>query len=261
MQQAILESPILYILGGLVALFVIAQSVFFLIKAWREGKRMGMETKTMRKAALSGGVFTIVPSLSILFAFLAMQGTLGMVLPWIRLSVLGAVTYEVPAATAAVEAAGQTFGAPLTGVTFTSVAWVMTLGCITPLIIIPLFLKRILGGVDKIKQKDSKWGDIFMTALFLGMIAAFLSVGVSGEKPLLSWLVLGSSAVIMALCGLVMKLTGWKWLEHFALPISMLGAMALTLVFVRVLPAELLPEEIFQLAGGVAENIAEGGVQ
>ena len=261
MAQAIMESPLLYILGGCVALFVIVQSLFFLIKAWREGKRMGMETKTMRKAAVSGGIFTIVPSLSILFAFLAMQGTLGMVLPWIRLSVLGAVTYEVPAATSAVEAAGQSFGSPLSGETFTSVAWVMTLGCITPLIIIPFFLKKILGGVDRIKQKDSKWGEIFMNALFLGMIAAFLSVGVSGEKPLLSWLVLGSSAVIMALCGLVMKLTGWKWLEHFALPISMLGAMALTLLYVRILPADLLPADIFQLAGGVAAEAVEGGMQ
>lgn len=255
MNQAIMESPVLYALGGLVAAFVIGQSLFFLIKAWREGKRMGMETKVLKKAAFSGGVFTIVPSLSILFAFLAMQGTLGMVLPWIRLSVLGAVTYEVPAATAAVEASGMTFGQPLTGQVFTSVAWVMTLGCITPLIIIPLFLKKILGGVDKIKQKDSKWGEVFMNALFLGMIAAFLSVGVSGEKPLLSWMVLLSSAVIMALCGLVMKLTGWKWLEHFALPISMLGAMALTLLYVQILPPDLLPESVFQLAGGVIDTV------
>ncbi|MBE5779773.1 MAG: DUF5058 family protein [Clostridiales bacterium] len=250
-----MESPVLYILAGCVAAFVIGQSVFFLVKAWREGKRIGMDTKVLKKAAFSGGVFTIVPSLSILFAFLAMQGTLGMVLPWIRLSVLGAVTYEVPAATAAVEASGMTFGQPLTGQVFTSVAWVMTLGCITPLIIIPLFLKKILGGVDKIKEKDSKWGEIFMNALFLGMIAAFLSMGVSGEKPLLSWMVLLSSAVIMALCGLVMKLTGWKWLEHFALPISMLGAMALTLLYVQILPANLLPQDIFQLAGGVAETV------
>jgi len=112
MNQAIMESPVLYILAGCVAAFVIGQSVFFLVKAWREGKRIGMDTKVLKKAAFSGGVFTIVPSLSILFAFLAMQGTLGMVLPWIRLSVLGAVTYEVPAATAAVEASGMTFGQP-----------------------------------------------------------------------------------------------------------------------------------------------------
>ena len=260
MTQAIMESPVLYALGGLVALFVIAQSTFFLIKAWREGKRIGLETKVMRKAAFSGSVFTIVPSLSILFALLAMQGTLGLVLPWIRLSVLGAVTYEVPAASAAVDAAGTGFGGALTGELFTSVAWVMTLGCITPLIIIPLFLKKILGGVNKIKQRDSKWGDIFMSALFLGMISAFLSMGVNDDKPLLAWMVLLSSAVIMLVCGALIKLLGWKWLENFALPISMLGAMALTLLYVKILPAELLPDSIFQLAGGVADGI-EGGVQ
>lgn len=259
-SAAIMESPVLYILGALVALFVILQSVVFLVKAWREGKKIGMDKKVLRRAAFSGGIFTIVPSLSVLFALLAMQGTLGLVLPWIRLSVLGAVTYEVPAATGAVEAAGQSFGSTLSGELFTSVAWVMTLGCITPLIIIPFFLKKILGGVDNIKKRDNKWGDIFMSALFLGMIAAFLSMGVSGEKPLLSWMVLGSSAVIMLICGVFIKVFKWKWLENFALPISMIGAMALTLLYVRILPAELLPADIFQLAGGVAETI-EGSVQ
>ena len=40
----------------------------------------------------------------------------------------------------------------------------------------PLFIKKIQGGLMKIKNKDSKWGDIFMTAMFLGMISAFLGM-------------------------------------------------------------------------------------
>ena len=34
---------------------------------------------------------------------------------------------------------------------------------------------------------------------------------------------------IMALCGLLMKLLKWKWLNDYALPISMIGSMALAI--------------------------------
>lgn len=33
------ESAFMYILGGIVVLFVIAQSLFFLIRAWKQGKK------------------------------------------------------------------------------------------------------------------------------------------------------------------------------------------------------------------------------
>ena len=34
------------------------------------------------------------------------------------------------------------------------------------------------------------------------------------------------SAVVMMLCGLLIKKLHWKWLENYAMPISMLSAMA-----------------------------------
>ena len=115
----------------------------------------------------------------------------------------------------------------------------MTLGCITPLIIIPLFLKKIQGGVHSLRKKDSHWGDLFLTAMFLGMISAFLGMGIS--DGLLSVLTLLTSAAIMAVCGVFVKVKKIKWLENFALPFSMLGAMALSILYANLLPAELLP--------------------
>jgi hypothetical protein len=37
------------------------------------------------------------------------------------------------------------------------------------------------------------------------------------------------SGGIMALCGLLIKALNWKWLNDYALPISMLGSMALAI--------------------------------
>jgi hypothetical protein len=37
---------------------------------------------------------------------------------------------------------------------------------------------------------------------------------------------MGVSAVVMLLCGLVMKVFKWKWVNDYALPISLLAGMA-----------------------------------
>ena len=68
-----------------------------------------------------------------------------------------------------------------------------------------------------------------MASLFLGMISAFLGMvfadirqGLEGWMPIFVLLV---SALLMALCGLLIKKCGWKWLETYAMTVSMLGAM------------------------------------
>lgn len=237
------NSSFLYLLGGLVGVFVIAQSLYFLVKAARRGKALGVSAKTIKATITSSAVFAVLPSVSILLGLITLSYALGLPLPWIRLSVLGAVTYELPAATAAAQALGQSITQPISDpTTFTAIAWVMTLGCITPLLIIPLFLKKIQSGVHNIQKKDTKWGELLMTALFLGMISAFLGMGVSGG--LLSVLTLLSSAAIMGVCGLFVYKFKAKRLENFALPISMLGAMALSILYAQILPANLLPQDL-----------------
>ena len=41
------SSPFLYVLGFCVVGFIIVQSVFFLVRAWRRGKQLGMTTATL----------------------------------------------------------------------------------------------------------------------------------------------------------------------------------------------------------------------
>ena len=38
-----------------------------------------------------------------------------------------------------------------------------------------------------------------------------------------------ASALIMCVCAVFVKLLHWKWMEDYALPISMLGGMALSI--------------------------------
>lgn len=234
------NSSLLFVLAGAIIVFVIAQSLFFMIRAYRRGKELGMDVSQMRKTMISTAVFTVAPAVSILLGVITLSKFLGLPLPWLRLSVIGAITYELPAATSTANALGISLSETVMDPTvYTAIAWVMTLGIFPGLVWVPLFIKKIQGGLMKIKNKDSKWGDILMTAMFLGMISAFLGMVFSdirsGLKGWIPIFVLLFSALLMGVCGVLIKKCNMKWLENYALPISMLGAMVFAAIITPVI--------------------------
>ena len=228
------NSPFLYGLTAAVILFVIAQSVFFLVRAVRRAKALGISRSVISKTISSSALFTIAPALAILAGVISLSQFLGLPLPWLRLSVLGAVTYELPAAESTARALSLSTSSPITDPrAFTAIAWVMTLGIIPGIILVLFGLKKIHSGLLSIRSKDTKWGAIFMDSLFLGVISAFTGLlfakvnkGLPGFVPIA---VAVCSAALMAVCGVLIKKCGAKWLEQYALPLCMLSAMALAI--------------------------------
>ena len=225
-----INSTFLYLLAVCVVLFVLVQSIFFLIRAYRRGKQIGITTETLRKTIVSTAIFTVAPAISILLGVVTLSKFLGIPLPWIRMSVIGAITYELPAATSTANALSISLSEAITDPKiYTAIAWVMTLGIMPSIVLPPILMKKIQGGMIRIKNKDTKWGDIFMTAMFLGMISAFLGMVFadvrSGLKGFIPIFVLLVSAAIMGICGILIKKFQMKWLETYALSISMIGAM------------------------------------
>jgi hypothetical protein len=224
------NSTFLYTLAAVVILFVIAQSVFFLIRAYRRGAAVGMDKKVLNRTIVSTAVFTVAPAISILLGVITLSKFLGIPLPWIRLSIIGAITYELPAATTTAQALGVSLSETITDPqVYSAIAWVMTLGIIPGMFVVLFFSKKMQGGILKLKTKDEKWGDIFMTSLFLGMISAFLGMvfadvrsGLPGFIPIFVMLF---SALVMSVIGLLIKKCGMKWLETYALALSMLLSM------------------------------------
>ena len=110
------NSPVLYLIAGIIVLIVLAQSVFFLVKAWKRGKEIGMDPKKLRRIATTAGVFTIAPAVAIVISVITLAKDLGVPLPWLRLSVVGSLSYETIAAANSMNAMGLTFGqsGPLT---------------------------------------------------------------------------------------------------------------------------------------------------
>lgn len=228
------NSPFLYAVTAVVILFVLAQSVFFLVRAARRAKQLGISGSVVSKTIASTAVFTIAPAVAILLGVITLSKFLGLPLPWLRLSVLGALTYELPAATTTATAMNLSLSQPIADPkAYTAIAWVMTLGIIPGIFIVLIGLKKIQGGIVSIKTRDAAWGEIFLTSMFLGMISAFVGMlfadvrkGLPGYVPIVVALI---SAAIMGVCGLLLKKFKWTWLEQYALPISMLGAMALSI--------------------------------
>lgn len=233
-----INSPVLFGLAALVIAFVLGQSMFFLNRAWAEALRLGIDKRALKRIALSAAVFTIAPAIAILIGLLSLSKFLGLPLPWLRLSVLGALTYELPAAVSVAKILNLPLDQPVTSaVAFNAMAWVMTMGIMSGILVILFFQKSMIQGLGKVRSRDEAWSKIFMDSLFIGMISAFLGMifseigqGLAGMLPIF---VLLASAFVMVICGLLIKKFNWLWLESFALPISMLTSMIFAVILTQ----------------------------
>ena len=222
--------PLLFVLAGIAVLAVVVQSVVFLRKAWRRALELGYPKSKLRSIAVTAAVFSIAPAVAIGIGIITLSGTLGLPLPWLRLSVVGAIVYELSAADTAASALGITLGNALNAQQFSTIAWTMTLGITTGVFLIPMFCEKTLNRVDKVGEKDKKWGEHFINAIFFGLIATFVGNGLSGvtvdASGRVTALVLVVSALVMCICGVLRNKLGWKWLNDYALPICMIVSMA-----------------------------------
>ena len=231
--------PILFLLAGFLIAVVLAQSVYFLVKALRRSKQIGMDQAKIKKTIKTAAVFTIAPAVSIVISVITLSKSLGLPLPWLRLSVVGSLSYEAIAASNAVSAMGLTLGKidNLTAQQFVNISLVMTISIMLGIWLVPLIGKKLLSGMTNLENRDKKWAEIFQNAMFIGMISAFLGfvfcdfgrLWIPGDYSPTSGLipvcVMAVSALVMVVCGLLMKKPKFTWLGDYALPISLILGM------------------------------------
>ncbi len=218
----------LYIMGIVVAIFVLVQSVIFLRRAWKRGKEIGLSTERMKAAAVSSATFSIVPSVPIVLSLLTLAAALGVPYAWTRLTVIGSMIYEVTAAEAVASVGNINTDLSV----FVSAMWVMTIGILAGPIFNLVGLKRYQNSIKRMLEKDPAWAEILIAALFMGLVAALGSKEIA--KGGVAMLTLFSAAVLMIIFGLIMNLTRAKWLESFAIPVSVIGALALSVLYVSL---------------------------
>ena len=254
--------PVLYVIVGILVAVVLGQSVYFLVKALKRSRELGMDQTKIKKTMKAAAVFTIAPAVAIVVSVAILSKKLGLPLPWLRLSVVGSMSYETIAANNALSAMGLSLGssAPLTAQQYLNVVLVMTISIMVGIWLVPVIGKKLQSGMSKLSNRDAKWADIFQNSLFIGMISAFLGfvfcnvsrlwkaengyvteyvteynevgekvkipVQYTGTSGLIPVCVMGVSVVVMLICGLAMRHPKMKWLSEYALPISLVAGMA-----------------------------------
>ena len=247
-----LNSPVMYLIVGVVVAFVALVCIVFMVRAYKAGIEIGMDKYKLKQTITSSATFAILPSIGILLGVIALAGSLGIPLPWLRLSVIGALHYETQVAEAAAEAAGLP-GLSATYMTkeaFVTIALVMSVCIIWGMVFSIFFTKKYTGGSKKEKKDKKKsvfdgFGDRAMTAMFVGLVSCYIgsyigdfvsSEGLFSFKgDLIPILVAIVSAVVMAIFIYLKEEKNQKWVDSFSIAGSMLVAMASAVLFGMVL--------------------------
>lgn len=241
-----LSSAPLYLITGAIILYVAAMSVFFLVRAYKAGIAIGMDKVKLRRAVTSSVTFSILPSVSILLGVIALSGTLGIPLPWLRLSVVGALHYETSVADIAARAIGLSGlnVEEMTARAFTTIALLMTVGIIWGVGCVAIFGKKYHSKLQRTGEKKSgspNFGDMAMTAMFIGLITAYMGSYVGQLVQLqngalvctgqyLQLVTMGFSALAMAVFTHFAEKKQMAWLDNFSIAGSMLVGMAAAVI-------------------------------
>lgn len=265
--------PILFVLVGIIIAVVVAQSVYFLLKSVKRAKQINMDKTLIRKTIITAAIFTVAPAVAIVITVIALSNSLGIALPWLRLSVVGSLSYEAIAAANAASGMGTTLAelaGNMTASQYVTIAIVMTISIMVGIWLVPVICKKYQSGLVSFEKKDAKWSGILQNSLFIGMISAFVGfvfcdvyrlwasidgvfevtktdnmtgaevvtkyTSTSGLVPVFVMII---SAGLMCVCGVLINKLKWKWLNDYALPICMVIGMAAAIPLTALLGGEI----------------------
>ena len=237
-----LNSPTIYAVCGGVIAFVAVVCIVFMVRAWRAGIALGMDRTKMQRAITSSATFSLLPSVGILLGVIALSGSLGIPWPWLRLSVIGALHYETQVAQAAAEQVGihNLSAAEMTPEGFTTIALLMSVCIMWGVVLSIFFNKKYTSRLQGGKASSGGFGDKAMTAMFVGLICAYLGsylgAFISGSGLFLfsgDWtplLTVAVSGLVMAVFVYFSEKKKLAWLDSFSIAGSMIFGMAAAVV-------------------------------
>ena len=232
-----------YLITAVVLAYITILCVVFLVKSYRAGIKIGMDKAVLRKTIISSATFTLLPSISILLGVIALSGSLGVPFSWLRLSVIGALQYELNVAQMAAESIGLAALKPeaMSMGAFVTIALVMTVGILGGVVCCLFFLKKYLGKLQKAPKNEKSgkpgFGAHATTAMFVGLcgayIGAYIGEAITGRstdaglvRDFMPLVVAVIAAAAMAVFEYFIQKKGKVVLENFSLAASMLIAMA-----------------------------------
>lgn len=215
------DSWVMYLMYALIVVFISAEAIFYLVKSVKKAKKIGMDMTKIKKVIKTSASFSVLPAIGIGIGVVTLIGSLGITVPAIRLSVIGALQYETQMADGAAKAIindPKLEEKALTlliqrGVTaqdYATIVTLMTVAIIAGPVLVVLFYKKLQpklaklgamkvgGAVDpdtatKNLESDAKkanpnginLGDLAFQVSFIGMIIGYIamSIGAIAAMP------------------------------------------------------------------------------
>ena len=258
------DSWVMYLMYALIVVFISAEAIFYLVTSVKKAKQIGMDMTKIKKVIKTSASFSVLPAIGIGIGVVTLIGSLGITVPAIRLSVIGALQYETQMADGAAKAiTGSTDGLTLLiqrGVTaqdYATIVTLMTVAIIAGPVLVVLFYKKLQpklaklgamkvgGAVDpdtatKNLESDAKkanpnginLGDLAFQVSFIGMIIGYIamSIGAIAAMPgritsYYNFIAVIVAELFMVLSDFLVKKLKWKWLDDFSVAFSVLFAM------------------------------------
>ena len=224
---SIANSPVMFLACGIVILYVLGQSVLFMVRAWKHGKEIGMSTQTMKSTITGSALFSIVPSIPILIILVMLMSVLGKYFPWLRLSVIGSSSYENVAANIAARSFGllSYTDAGYNSSIFISTMWAMSICILYEPLLVVLGKKSLDKGMSSLRQKKPVVYNLLIDGIFIAMMgwfcAPYLTYWTEKPEQILSL----AALVVAAAAALAFNYLAKKTGKHFLMEMSFPGGM------------------------------------
>lgn len=225
----ILNSSLLYVLVFAALAIIFGICLFFFFRAKKRVMELGVDKKQFNDAMRSSVVFSIVPSISVIIGLISLAPLLGTPWPWFRLSVVGALGYELMSADLAVKGVGyeslsafsQTGTVDAVGI----IMFVMSISIMSGMVFNVFFLDKFHKRVSKVGEKQDKSVALALSSLTIGMMCVFVPMQFITSK--IHAITLVASALLTYILTKISKNVSWlgDYIMSFALIFGMVVAV------------------------------------
>ncbi len=263
------DSWVMYLMYALIVVFISAEAIFYLVKSVKKAKKLGMDMTKIKNVIKTSASFSILPAIGIGIGVVTLIGALGITVPAIRLSVIGALQYETQMAAGAANSITKSddgltmlIARGVTAQDYATIVTLMTVAIIAGPILVVLFYKKLQpklaklgamkvggttnpdaetknleGDVKKANPNGINLGDLAFQVSFIGMIIGYISMSIGAIAAMPSkltsyynFIAVIIAALFMILSDFLVKKFKWKWLDDFSIAFSMLLAMLVVAV-------------------------------
>lgn len=233
----IMNSPLLYGLVAAGIIYILLFCVITLRKSYRHALEIGLTKEKLKTVITSSAIYSIVPSISIVIGLFTLSTVIGVPWSWFRLSVVGAVSYELMAADMAATGAGYESIAALNAAGDPSIVgtlmFVMSICILGGILGVLIFGKKLQTGLVKMKDKNGAVGALVISVLSMAIIEAYVPIQIMKGPVYLA--VMLTTCVVVLIHMQIIKKFHCTWLRNFIMADALIIGMASSLLWVKLL--------------------------